>query len=220
MSNITPTFTWPNYAPMLTSTSGPEPSGSSSVYLTPDALMAYCQSRLDSIDGQIRTGLGLQQQRIQEGVGLQGVLETLQKYAGGTTSRQDCLEMEQSLRDQIDGLLKNDPSFPGLGRLMQAYNDLVFTGTGGIGDNPMKFYPGYPPAAGGHQGDALLNTTDMQNVIAAVSGSVSDLNSGAELQMIKMQSLMSQRQTAVQLSTNLVQALGDQASKIAQNIGH
>jgi hypothetical protein len=30
---------------------------------------------------------------------------------------------------------------------------------------------------------------------------------------------MSQRQTAIQLTTNLVQSLGDQASSIAKNIG-
>jgi hypothetical protein len=46
------------------------------------------------------------------------------------------------------------------------------------------------------------------------------LNSGAELQMIQLQSIMSQRQTAIQITTNLVQALGDQLNKIADNVGH
>ena len=38
--------------------------------------------------------------------------------------------------------------------------------------------------------------------------------------MVQIQSLMSQRQTAVSLTTNLVQSLGDQENKIADNIGH
>lgn len=60
----------------------------------------------------------------------------------------------------------------------------------------------------------------MTELVSGLQGAINDLNSGAELQMIGLQSLMSQRQTAVQLTTNLVQALGDQANKIAQNIGH
>jgi len=31
---------------------------------------------------------------------------------------------------------------------------------------------------------------------------------------------MSQRQTAIELTTNMMQSLDDQADKIAQNIGH
>ena len=53
-----------------------------------------------------------------------------------------------------------------------------------------------------------------------VGGLQKDLNAGAELNMINLQSLMSQRQTAIQLTTNLVQSLGDQMNKIAANIGH
>ena len=46
-----------------------------------------------------------------------------------------------------------------------------------------------------------------------------NLNSDSEMTMINLQSLMSQRQTAVQLTTNLVQSLGDQQNSIAKNIG-
>ena len=35
--------------------------------------------------------------------------------------------------------------------------------------------------------------------------------------MVQLQSLMSQRQTAISLTTNLVQSLGDQEEKIAEN---
>ena len=55
-------------------------------------------------------------------------------------------------------------------------------------------------------------TTNLKNDAA-------DLNSDSEMTMITLQSLMSQRQTAVQLTTNLVQSLGDQQNSIAKNIG-
>lgn len=48
---------------------------------------------------------------------------------------------------------------------------------------------------------------------------VKDIGSGAQMDMINLQSLMSNRQTAVQLSTNLIQALSDSADAIAHNIG-
>ena len=42
---------------------------------------------------------------------------------------------------------------------------------------------------------------------------------GSELSMMNLQSLMSQRQEAIQTCTNLVQAMGDMCSKITENNG-
>jgi cell division protein FtsB len=47
---------------------------------------------------------------------------------------------------------------------------------------------------------------------------VKDLNGSAQMDMINLQSRMSNRQTAVQLSTNLIKALGDAQREIIQNI--
>jgi hypothetical protein len=60
----------------------------------------------------------------------------------------------------------------------------------------------------------------IQTYAATLKTEQSDLNGGAELNMINLQAIMSQRQTAIQLTTNLVQALGDSSNKIAANIGH
>ncbi len=46
-----------------------------------------------------------------------------------------------------------------------------------------------------------------------------ELNSGAQMDMIHLQSLMSSRQTAVQLSTNLIKSLGETADAVAGNTG-
>ena len=68
--------------------------------------------------------------------------------------------------------------------------------------------------------DNTLDNTEMQTFITKLQGCASDLNSSSELQMIQLQSLMSERQTAIQLTTNLVQSLGDQSEKIVDNVGH
>ena len=54
-----------------------------------------------------------------------------------------------------------------------------------------------------------------------LTDAAANINSNSELQMIQLGSLMSQRQTAITLTTNLVQSLGDRPlNKIADNIGH
>jgi hypothetical protein len=47
----------------------------------------------------------------------------------------------------------------------------------------------------------------------------SDAGSSSQLNMINLQSLMSQQQTAIQITTNLVQQLGQQNQAIATNVG-
>ncbi|HEY8041388.1 MAG TPA: hypothetical protein VIF15_16395, partial [Polyangiaceae bacterium] len=73
---------------------------------------------------------------------------------------------------------------------------------------------------GGVVANVVDGATDVKGWIQELSDVQSTINQGSELQMIKLQSLMSQRQTAIQLTTNLVQSLGDQLNKIAENIGH
>ncbi len=75
------------------------------------------------------------------------------------------------------------------------------------------------PRTGSKQGDNLISSTELQGYVQTLSDAAGNLNSNSELEMVQLQSLMSQRQTAVSLTTNLVQSLGDQENKIADNIG-
>jgi hypothetical protein len=70
------------------------------------------------------------------------------------------------------------------------------------------------------KGDNQFGTDELQGYGQALSDAAGSLNSDSELAMVHLESLMSQRQTAVTLTTNLVQSLGDQENKIADNIGH
>src|SRR5579863_1719567 len=89
--------------------SGTTPAGSSGggsppTYLTPDAVMAYCQSRLQSIDGQVETAMTQQEACNSEQSQIQTVLNeigTLQSQLSGdpatVTNHQAAVQMEQSL---------------------------------------------------------------------------------------------------------------------------
>jgi hypothetical protein len=192
--------------------------GDDTAGLTPDALMTYCQSRLGSIDGQIETAFNDQQTRTTESQDIQGVLALLQGNQAGTTDASTCASMESSLQQLIAKVQTSDPGSPALPALEQTYNNMVYSGTGPTSANP--YLAGNPAQTNGPQGDNTLSPDEMTSYINAVQGAVSNLDSGAELQMIQIQSLMSQRQTAISLTTNLVQSLGDQTNKIAENIGH
>jgi hypothetical protein len=194
--------------------------GDGSVFLTPDVLLAYCQARLTSIDSQVRGAFGSQQLRNSETSAIQTALNALQENAGGVTNdATSCTAMEKALHDLIEQLKATDPGCPELGKLKQTYNNLVYTGTGPTSDLPYEDESLYPPKHSGPLGDKTIDSTEMQGFTSSLQSCASDLNSSSELQMIQLQSLMSQRQTAIQLTTNLVQSLGDQAQKIAENVG-
>jgi hypothetical protein len=195
-------------------------SADGSILLTPDALLAYCQSRLKSIDGQLRGVLYGQQVRNTEVSAIQQVLQKFNSATDGVNGDSTtCTNMEKSLYGLIRQLKDSDPGCPELPKLTQIYNNLVYSGTGPTTDLPYVDEDLYPANQQGKRGDNILSTSEIQGYSSGLQACASDLNSDSELQMIQVQSLMSQRQTAVQLTTNLVQSLGDQAQKIVENVG-
>ncbi len=194
--------------------------------LSPDALMAYCQSRLDSIDGQMRASFAEQQTNASSISQIDGVIADLQTYDGSDQNDPTvCKNLEAKFQALILSLRASDPSCPALPELTTAYNSMVWSGDGGAGHTK---FPGpdfidegtYPPDQSGPQGDNILTTTELQGYAQTLTNAAGNLNSNSELEMVHLQSLMSQRQTAISLTTNLVQSLGDQENKIADNIGH
>ena len=57
-----------------------------------------------------------------------------------------------------------------------------------------------------------------QRSTAVLPGANAALNSDSELQMIQLQSTMSQRQNAIQMTTNMLNAMNQSQKNIAKNI--
>jgi hypothetical protein len=214
----------------------PEPGGSSEPDevgsdLSPDALMAYCQTRLDSIDSQARTCFDDQNKNASETQQIDAVNDALRMFPAGTTDADACKKLETLFQNAITSIQGTDPSCAELPTLIKTYNTIVWSGTGGAAFNhssdptdpdfiDVARYPVSPPDPSSKQGDAQLGAPEIQNYMQTLSDCVDNINSKSQLEMVNLQSLMSQRQTAVTLTTNLVQSLGDQENKIADNIGH
>lgn len=171
-------------------------------YLTPDSLMLYCQSRLQGIDSQVNEAFAKQQES-NTAQSILGKLAASPAFAvpgDKIASGNDADARVQAIKDAIDGALANlDPN-------SAAYKALSDYEANSI--------------------DKINTSQDISvdqfnsTVVGGLSSIQKDLNSSSELSMIGLQSLMSQRQQAIQVCTNLVQALGDQCQKIAENVGH
>jgi hypothetical protein len=184
------------------------------VNLTPEGLMLYLQSRLGDVDTQI-DGLFKKQQdvgRIRED--LNAIQKELQNLKNDTSDK----SAQGTPNTDSNGNGQIDPS---------EYADFEKRITDAIADIK-EVEPALGEKLESELGQVgyILDGRDGQYVTSEVKNSTDYLNSinkelesSAQLEMIKLQSLMSSRQTAIQLSTNLVSALGDSTKSIASNIG-
>jgi hypothetical protein len=74
----------------------------------------------------------------------------------------------------------------------------------------------YLPQNDGHH----VGADAVQSWSKTIQDASADVSSESQMGMIQLQSLMSQRQTAIQLCTNLIQALGEQSKNVVGNVGH
>lgn len=176
------------------------PDGLEGASLSPDALMSYCAIRLRNLDDQVAIAFKKQQLANADSQQLSELTDHLNWTSGpidGSTT-----EGNQTLKNVAGTYYYyaqhvNDPALAK--KLIEKgkfFEDLASKG-GTLDTNAYK-----------------ANGADFVGTLQK------DLNAGTELSMINLQSIMSQRQSSVQLITNMVQSLGDQMNKIVSNVGH
>jgi hypothetical protein len=65
----------------------------------------------------------------------------------------------------------------------------------------------------------IYSSNEVKTTKVYIDGLSKDVESSSQMNMIHLQSLMSSRQTAIQLATNLISSLGESSKAIAANIG-
>jgi hypothetical protein len=186
--------------------------------LTPDALMIYLQDRMGDIDTQANAAFEKQKTTgaIQKYTAdIQNELGKLPEVGGDLP---DTPKIAEALK-QLDLLA---PDFAKELRLQlgtavhvegkPAEAKVVDMGEGASTTEftqEVKEQNGYK-----------LDKDQLSGLKTTFQNYTKQLESSASLEMIHLQSIMSARQTAVQLSTNLVSALGKSQEAIAANIGH
>ncbi len=173
--------------------------------LSPDALMAYCASKLRGLDAQVQAAFAKQKQRSDMSKALSALANELgpkaDKDSGGIVKGDETTK--QKINAAFTAAIQAAGPDTELGRRLQQQQDhfrATSTPDGGVGDDGVAPW-------------------EVKNFLDAVQRIQSDANSEGELEMIQLQSLMSQRQQALQVCTNLVASLGQSAMGIAQNVG-
>jgi len=194
-------------------------------YLSSGALLAYCGTQMQQIDSQIQATFADQQKGNEEQQIINQALSVLQSNADGTlgtdgksgNNEGQCIEMEHALEQAITQIESIDPNASCLAGLKQIHDNLMATGTG---DKNAKVGHGYygQPNTGDPTDDSNISSSQMSGFISALQNVGSGLNSDAQLRMINIQSLVSQQQTAVELTTNIMQSLDDSMKKVVENI--
>lgn len=198
------------------------PTGMEGNYLTPDALMSFCQSRLRGLDDQIKIAFEKQQQANAKSELLSNLFSEL-GVANGTIKSEDLAPaMRAAAQKLVDAA--NRTTDPELKKTLLAQVSR-FANTKELDGGRFMVVGVKTDSSGNVEIDgasfAELSAEQFKHYTADfVQQLQKDINSGSELSMINLQSLMSQRQSSVQLVTNMVQALGDQMNKVAANIGH
>jgi hypothetical protein len=217
--------------------------------MSPDALLAYCQIQLSNLDDQVTNQMDTQQLDLAERTAVQNVETTLESFGdqGPTTGDQmhTCVE---AFQNAINQLPPGDPVAAQLlaqgQQMAQQYGYQVLTATpihtpaaaavtasAASSATPSASIPAVPtpsvtaPAAATNSTQIynLLHppaTGDWKGTTDAVSNLADDINSNAEMQMLTLQDLVSQRQQVVELATGMMskedETLTDGAKAIGQ----
>lgn len=178
-------------------------------HLTPDGMLLYLESRLGSLDDQINLVIGKQKQSEEGRKSLQKALNLLgacPDEGGEIDARElaDCfddfaqtfgIEASHAIEAMMPEAIRN--------RIGDNNRD----GNWGAGNKKEGKEP-FP-----------LSKEDLRAAKAQFENMIKDIESGSELEMIKLQSLMSGRNTAISLSTNMASSMGKGEESIVGNIG-
>ena len=159
--------------------------------LSADALLAYCRAQLSSLDGTIQQYLDQQRQNIQRKKALSDVETVMKKYPNVPSGKEQWADYDQTFLKAIESLPQGDPV---RAQLQEKWDELA-------------------PRQGHFTADEWKAITgDIRSMLEEVSGN-------AEINMIQLQSIMSQRQTAVQLTTGMLAKYDEGIKSVIGNIG-
>jgi hypothetical protein len=194
-----------------------EATGDTTFAFSPESLLYYCSSRLESIDTQIDRYFKDQQAKnraSKELSDVQGILgRASYQKAGGEMNAEDLL-IHTSESNELLQLYRNAQTPEGKQAAAEAFKirsgrDISDYANGGM-VTPEQI------DASKHN-IAAHDASQWAHHIEDVKSKAAEISKSAELNMIQLQSLVSQRQLAVQLTTQLMQSVHESMKGIAAN---
>ncbi len=189
-------------AAMIANLATPDITSAAYGFLTPDTLMTFCASRLRGIDDQCNNIFRKQAKRNDESAVLSDLSQKLAAYKSGFTPT---THGEKERNDFVADI--------------EAAYAKAIEAVGGPESALGQKIVDAKKAFDATKNDAHITAQEASDMHTALSEVQKGLNQAGEMEMLQLQSLMSQRQQAIQICTNLVQSLGQQSMSIAQNTG-
>jgi hypothetical protein len=195
-------------------------------FLTPQSLVAYCDCRLTSLDSQMQQIFNQQQTNANTTNAINQVADDLDDLPGPSSGSKPTVTVTavQAGKIQADyqaAIKAAEAGGEGSAQLVNSLKNDLLTFQNAC-------WPGVATATNntsldftcdGHSGDTFdISSTTVTNLTQNLKTDGSDLNNDSQMTMINLQSLMSQQQTAVELSTNLLQTESQTAQNIAANM--
>ena len=200
--------------PQLIGLDGPDgvPTG-----LDVESLLAYCTSRLNSLDALIQSRFAEQQTRNTDLKAASKTVADLNTFANGVTKGAgpyvpDHIRMGNSLIDDY-----NSTANPELkAKIASFYRDVTGKEIGSQ-DLDANGKVAKPASLDTNHIDGM-NQEEWQGKIGPLKSMQDGLTKDNELSMIQLQALVSQRQLAIQLTTQLMQTMHEGAKGVLSNI--
>ncbi|HKO52311.1 MAG TPA: hypothetical protein VJV79_31600 [Polyangiaceae bacterium] len=168
-------------------------------YLTGESLLMYCQTRLQDLDVDIQTRMDDQKSALTRRQVIQTAEQAFKMFGDkGPQSQAEWGQCEDALAAAVNAL---PPGDPGRAMLSSFCEDLHRQYCENVAPNP--HYP--------HDGE-------WKGTIDGLVKMQENIKSGSEIEMLQLQQLMSQRQTAVQLTTNMMSKMDQALDAIVKNV--
>ncbi len=200
--------------------------------MSPEALLDYCRMQLGDLDSQISDQMTQQKTSLREREAVQSAQSVLDQF--GTAGPQNATDMAKcvdALNTAIAQLPQGDPVAAQLAdfrdKMTSQYGytppapppDGLGLGAGDLTNITVASQDGIPND-GTLTNPPNANDKQWQGTTDALGAIADDVKSGAEIQMLQLQDLVSQRQQAVQLCSAMMtktdQTLEEEAKAVGQ----
>lgn len=167
--------------------------------LTPESMMVYLTTRLGSVDDQVQTIFANQETAEKIRAAIDDVRKLLNSL-DEDTNKEALLKGSEGVLEDVTAIIDEQIALVDPELAQSIKSDLQREGHILQGS------------------ESQYRTLQLENTREYLDSVVRDLESTAEMNMIRLQSLMSARQTAISLATNLLAKLHDASQKVVDNI--
>ena len=191
--------------------------------LTPESLLSYCAAQLRNMDGDIAARMRGQQSSRAAQNKLNEIREFLKNYdTGAGIGADDELappKVLQGLKDAYDLLPEGSPQREEIESLFNRFRNTCCM-NGASESVSLKHYTAAQIAADGKRQGANNNADqkEIQSFLSSLTDISGSITKNTELDMINLQSLISQRGMAIQLTTNMMSKLNESLFSVVANL--